>query len=78
MNRYTAKFFSTCPVNGARIEYTLTIETMRLISVEDLLERLEAVPVALHEEIADHLLEIFGGKQTLVAYHHGVTIETTR
>jgi hypothetical protein len=28
--------------------------------------------------VADELLAAFGGVQTLVADHHGVTIETTR
>lgn len=31
-----------------------------------------------HEELADLFLELFKGKQTLLAFHHGVLITTER
>lgn len=79
MNRYSTTFFATCPVNKARVEYHLTIETSRVISVEELLELLGTVYAeGFHELMADDLHLRFGGTQTLRAFHHGVTIETTR
>ena len=79
MNRYTTKFFCTCPFNKARIEYHLTIETQRVISVEELLELLSTVYAeGMHELMADDLYQRFGGVQTLRAFHHGVEIETVR
>lgn len=75
MNTYRANFTVRCPVNGARIDYALTIRTDKTISVESILA---AVPVdGLHEDIADKLAKL-GGHQTLIAVHHGVTIETER
>lgn len=75
VNTYRHRFVSRCPVNGARIEYLLTIRTDRVIPVENILA---AIPVeGLHEAIADTLAKL-GGHQTLIAEHHGVTIETER
>lgn len=78
MNIYRAKFAAVCPNNGALIEYALTLETDRFIMVEALQERLTAVTEGYHEQIADLLCEDLGGRQTLVAEHHGVQIETRR
>lgn len=78
MNAYTTQFFANCPNNGLRILYTLRIETTEVISVEQIIAKVEGVGDAYHEELADELLLSLGGKQTLTADHHGVTIETTR
>lgn len=78
MNLYSTKFFATCPNNGVRIEYRLSIRTQATLSVEDIITGVEQHGEGYHEEIADQLLERFGGWQTLTADHHGVTIETTR
>lgn len=78
MNRYTTIFFSKCPANNLRIKYELVIETHSTIFVEELLSFLSSFVVAYHENIADKLIEQFGGKQTLKAWHHGVLIETQR
>lgn len=78
MNAYTTEFFATCPNGGARIKYRLRIETRDMLMAEDIIAALEATYEGFHEEIADDLLKRFGGVQTLVADHHGVTIETTR
>jgi hypothetical protein len=77
VNKYRAEFFARCPINDARIHYRLTIETDSVVSVEDLNDTLDSIRDGLHEDIADMLAE-YGGKQTLVAEHHGVQIETTR
>lgn len=78
MNAYTTEFFANCPNNGLRIKYRLRIETREIISVEQITANVEAISEGFHEEVADELLAAFGGVQTLVADHHGVTIETTR
>ena len=77
MNTYRAEFFARCPVNDARVHYHLTIVTDKVLSVEDLNDTLDNIGPALHEDIADMLAE-YGGKQTLIADHHGITIETER
>ena len=78
MNAYTTKFFADCPINRVRIEYRLRIETSAMLPVEDLIATVESIGDGYHEEIADQLLARFGGRQILIADHHGVTIETTR
>jgi hypothetical protein len=78
MNIYTATFCARCPVNGAAIWYTLRIETSGRLLVETLQSQLEHVAPAFHEDIADAMLEKFGGQQTMTATHHGVQIETRR
>lgn len=80
MNAYTTEFFTNCPNNGIRIKYRLRIERRdeELIPVEQIVAAVEAEDEGFHEEIADRMLARFGGTQTLVADHHGVTIETVR
>lgn len=80
MNSYSTKFFCRCPNNDVRIEYALRIETRSTLSVEAIIDGIEidTGDQRYHEELADLLVERFGGIQTLVAEHHGVRIETTR
>lgn len=78
MNIYTTDFFAKCPSNGIRIAYRLRIEIGTKILAEDILSAVQAIGEGYHEAIADDLLGRFGGTQTLVANHHGVTIETVR
>jgi hypothetical protein len=78
VNAYTTEFFARCPNNNIRIKYRLRIETREMLSVEDIVAAVELPDEGYHEEIADQMLKRFGGVQTLVAEHHGVTIETTR
>lgn len=78
MNAYTTEFFANCPNGGARIKYRLRIETRDMLMTEDITAAVEATDEGFHEEIADQMFQRFGGVQTLVADHHGVTIETTR
>jgi hypothetical protein len=78
LNIYRTEFFANCPVNGVRIKFALEIRTKEVIPVEQIIARVEAISEGYHEEIADDLLRAFGGHQTLIAAHHGVTIETER
>lgn len=78
MNTYTTEFFCACPNNGIRIKYKLRIETRSVVPVEQLIAKIESFSEGFHEDIADELFSELGGKQTLVADHHSVTIETVR
>lgn len=78
MNIYTTEFFANCPNNGLRIKYSLRIEAREIIPVEQITAKVESISEGYHEEVADELLSSFGGVQTLIADHHGVTIETVR
>jgi len=79
VNVYTRRFVATCPNNGLPVEYTLVITTRaRMIPVEQIVSATEAITSGYHEAIADHLVDQFGGRQVLVAHHHGVDIETVR
>ena len=77
MNIYETSFRVKCPNNDVIVEYDLTIESSKMIMVEEILELVQSFEVGYHEVIADKLKEL-GGKQTLVAYHHGVKITTIR
>ena len=78
MNTYSTTFFGRCPANGIRISYTLQIATNITVAVEEILNEVENLDDKFHEQIADILFAKFGGTQTLIANHHGVTIETLR
>ncbi len=78
MNTYRTTFAVECPNNGQRIEYLLEIQTTKVILVEKLQSFLKKNKRAFHEDLADALVEAFGGLQTLKAEHHGVLIETVR
>lgn len=78
VNIYRHKFVSVCPNNGKVIFYELKIETDKVIQVEHIVTAVKLHDKGFHEEIADSLHKQFGGKQTMVAQHHGVDIETRR
>jgi hypothetical protein len=78
LNTYQTKFVLKCIVNQKPVEHSLTISTQEVIVVEDLLSFIKNLEPAFHEIIADKLAEQFGGKQVLVANHHGVIISTER
>lgn len=78
MNIYRADFHARCPVNAARIHYHWTLTTHEVVRVEEINDALDTIHAGFHENIADSLRALFGGRQTLIAEHHGVTIETTR
>lgn len=77
MNIYTQHFRATCPNNGRTVDYVLTIESARTIMVEDIQAAVNAVE-GYHEDMADKLFARFGGRQRLVAHHHGTDVETVR
>ena len=78
MNIYTTDFFAFCPVNGVRVKYDLRIETIDVVEVERIIDEVTLHSKGFHEEIADALSKSLGGRQYLIAHHHGVQIETHR
>lgn len=78
MNHYEYRFVVTCPTNGKEIDYTLFIRTKNVIMVEKLIDEVSKFTTGYHEPIADKLVEVLGGEQTIIAHHHGVTIKTKR
>lgn len=79
MNTYETQWHCKCPINKVRVLYRAKIETKEIISVEELLAYIEKYyQDGFHELIATALQEKFGGKQTITADHHSVTITTTR
>lgn len=78
MNIYTTKFVALCPVNNKPISYCLEIKHLDKIFVEEILEEVKKFTALFHEEIADELFLKFGGRQRLIANHHGVVIQTER
>lgn len=77
MNVYRQQFRATCPTNGRSVDYVLTIESPRMILVEDIQEATVEL-TGYHEDFANLLWQKFGGKQTLTAHHHGTDVETIR
>jgi hypothetical protein len=78
VNVYRTEFFARCPNNGVRVKYLLSVETADVLSVEEIIAGVDQFDEGFHEEIADALLQMLGGSQTLIAEHHGVTIESRR
>jgi hypothetical protein len=78
VNRYKIKFNAICPVNGDAIEYSLTIESSKMIPAESIKEAVDECTNGFHEAFADELHSKFGGKQFISAVHGGVLIETER
>jgi hypothetical protein len=89
VNQYQKTFTAICPVNEMEILYDLEIVcdfTIRVESIDAALEHIEDIVcsdygpalVGYHEQFADLLYEQLGGRQKLVAEHHGTTITTMR
>lgn len=77
MNIYTQRFRAKCPETERSVDYVLTVESSRMIMVEELQTTVEEAS-GYHEQIADRLFKLFGGRQRLVAHHHGTDVETIR
>jgi hypothetical protein len=81
VNIYRHTFTGPCPNNQRSIDYRLEIRANRVLMAEDIVSVCEEMKTAgkpYHETIADRLYERFAGKQRLIAFHHGVEIETVR
>jgi len=89
INHYKKSFTALCPSNNIEIFYDLEIVSDFVIMVESIDAALNHINdmicseyadvlVGYHEQIADILYDQLGGRQSLVANHHGVDITTMR
>ena len=53
MNTYQTKFFATCPNNGIRISYDLSIHTTDVLPVEQIVAAVHGLGDKFHETLAD-------------------------
>lgn len=77
-NIYRLTFSALCPSDGEEIEYKLEIKRPTILMVEHLKAEIDCIKTGYQEDIADFLIERFGGEQRMVATHQGVEIETYR
>ena len=77
INTYTRRFTVKCPNDDAMIDYTLMIQSDKLIMVEKIKSSIDGIS-GYHEIIADILHETLGGRQVITAVHQGVEIKTVR
>lgn len=78
MNIYRYRFIASCPNDGARVAYTLTIETDDVLMAEDIEAACRFKAAVYHENLADELHARFGGQHTITAKHGKVDITTVR
>lgn len=77
MNIYEFSFTAICPVNGDNIKYDMRLETTVKHMAENLLG-ICTFDEEYHENIADQLFKLLGGRQTIKAQHGEVFITTHR
>lgn len=78
MNTYRHRFICACPNNGLQIAYELEITSKTIIHVEHITAATAMHRSGYHEDVADQLHALLGGRHVLRAHHHGVDIETVR
>lgn len=66
-------YYGTCPANGAPDTYSVTVETRRMVAVEDIIAALSALPKPLYqEEITERLAAAINCTVTTIGHHSGV------
>lgn len=78
MNTYRHSFTAICPSDGDVVQYSLQIDSARVIMAEDIVSECAFDGPIYHEALADQLHAALGGKHTMDATHRGVQITTTR
>lgn len=78
MNRYDHTFSAICPSDGQTVIYHLTLKSKGVVMSEEIAVSCRFSEPQFHEAIADYLIVILGGKQTLRAMHQNVHITTKR
>lgn len=76
MNTYRYTFAAACPGNGEQIVYSLELQHENMVRVEHIKTACALHREGFQEVIAADLHARFGGRLTLRATHHGVSIET--
>lgn len=77
MNTYQTIFHATCPSDGERIKYELTLESSQTVMVESINKATAKISSGYQEDIAQALHRQFSCcVVTLKAVHQGVRITT--
>ena len=80
LNCYRLSFVANSPDGDSDepVIYHLEIKTDRMIRVEHIKTATSLIKKGYHEDIADELIERFGGEQRITATHQGIEIESYR
>lgn len=66
-------FSRLCPVNDGRDEYRLTVTTMKMLKVEDILAAVDKLPPkAFQEDLTAALAAALGCMVCTIGYHSGI------
>jgi len=79
MNTYEITHVARCPNGDLMDNYQITIRSQATIMVEDILRTLNEAPARIYQEdMATLLRSKLGGIITVVGWHHGIKITSTR
>ena len=69
-----------CPVDGEKIEYSVTLESNQKILVEDILEFFDTVKThpVFQEDLVSATVSHFGCEVTIYGQHSGVSIRSNQ
>jgi hypothetical protein len=71
--KHELTIYGKCPVDESMDRYEITIETNRIVMVEDILNAAQDLPSPVFQEIATMFLaQRLGCRVTTVGYHSGV------
>ena len=70
---------AACPNGDLMDTYQITIRSQATIMVEDILRTLNEAPARIYQEdLATLLRSKLGGEITVIGWHHGIKITSTR
>ena len=73
MITHEVKVYGYCPVDGKGDSYDVTISTMRLLKVEDILSAINGLNWPLFQEtMTQQLADVLGCHVRSVGYHSGI------
>jgi len=79
MNTYQTTHRAACPNGDLMDNYQITIRSQATIMVEDILRTLNEAPARIYQEdLATLLRSKLGGEITVIGWHHGIKITSTR
>jgi hypothetical protein len=78
MNKYEIYHSSKCPNNGDFDYYIVTLESSQTIQVEEINSALSSMGCLYQETLADNLAKMFSATITVIGFHQGVKITSTR
>lgn len=73
MITHEIKVYGYCPVDGKNDSYDVTISTMRLIKVEDILIAINGLNWPIFQEtMTQQLADVLGCRVKSIGYHSGI------